>query len=303
MTPAPTPRPRRLFCFGLGYTGRALAKALMAEGWSVGGTCREADRRAALAAMGVDASLFDGVRPLDEAATALAGATHLLAAAPPGEDGDGAVVHHALDIARIETLEWIGYLSTTGVYGNHRGLWVDEETPTAPSGERGLKRVAAEDQWLDFWWNYGIPVQVFRLAGIYGPGRGALDAVRTGRAARIDKPGHVFSRIHVDDIVTVLRASMARPDGGRIYNVCDDAPAPPAEVIEFACGLLGVAPPPLVPFHEAELSAMAESFYADNKRVRNGRIKEELGVALKYPDYEVGLRALAQELATQGDSS
>ena len=284
--------PGRLFCFGLGYTAEALGRALMADGWSVAGTCREAARREELAGLGMDAWLFDGEQSLEDAAAALAGATHLLASAPPGEDGDGAVFLHGLDIAEVESLEWIGYLSTTGVYGNHRGLWVDEETPVSPSGARGRHRALAEDQWLEYWSSYGIPTQVFRLAGIYGPGRSPLDAVRCGRARRIDKQGQVFSRIHRDDIVTVLRASMARPDGGRVYNVCDDKPAPPQDAVAFACELLGMAPPPLEPFHDAELSPMALSFYADNKRVRNSRIKRELGVTLAYPDYEAGLRAL-----------
>jgi nucleoside-diphosphate-sugar epimerase len=285
----------RLFCFGLGYTAEVLARALMAEGWAVAGTCREVERCAALAELGIDAWLFDGEQTLDDAATVLAGTTHLLASAPPGNDGDPAAGLHATDIAAVESLEWIGYLSTTGVYGNHRGLWVDEETPVAPSGERGLRRVLAEAQWLEFWENYGIAAQVFRLAGIYGPDRGPLAAARAGTAKRIVKDGQVFSRIHVDDIVAVLRASMARPDGGRVYNVCDDKPAPPQDAVAFACELLGVEPPPLVDYHDAALSPLAESFYADNRRVRNDRIKDELGVVLKYPDYEAGLRALARD--------
>ena len=284
--------PRRLFCFGLGYTALRLAEALMAEGWSVAGTCRSEDKHRRLEDRGIAAYLFDRGRPLADAGAALAGATHLLSSAPPDGQGDSVLDHHAAAIAHAEGLEWIGYLSTTAVYGNHRGLWVDEDTPPDPSGERGRRRLDAEKLWLDYWWGHGIPAHVFRLAGIYGPGRSALDAVRAGAAKRIDKPGQVFSRVHVDDIVAVLRASIARPNGGRAYNVCDDRPAPPAEVVEFACELLGVEPPPLVPFDEAELSPMGRSFYADNKRVRNDRIKEELGVALEYPDYQAGLREL-----------
>ncbi|HKW54409.1 MAG TPA: SDR family NAD(P)-dependent oxidoreductase, partial [Stellaceae bacterium] len=159
-------------------------------------------------------------------------------------------------------------------------------------GERGRRRVAAEAQWLALERRHGLPVHVFRLAGIYGPGRNALDTVREGRARRIDKPGQVFSRIHVADIVATLRASMARPDPGAAYNVCDDDPAPPEAVIAHACALLGVAPPPLVPFDMAELTPMARSFYHDNKRVSNRRIKQELGVRLGYPSYRDGLRAL-----------
>ncbi len=283
---------KRLFCFGLGYTGERLAAALVAEGWSVGGTCRSAEACAALAEKNIDAHVFDRDHPLADAPAALAGATHILNSVPPDDAGDAVLDCHADSIAHGEGVEWIGYLSTTGVYGNHHGRWVDEETPVRPSGERGARRAAAEELWFNFWWGHGIPVHAFRLAGIYGPGRSALDTVRAGRARRIHKPGHVFSRIHVDDIVATLRASMARPNGGAAYNLCDDKPAPPAEVIEFACGLLGVEPPPLTDYDEAGLSPMARSFYDDNKRVRNDRIKEELGVTLAYPDYETGLRAL-----------
>ncbi len=283
---------RRLFCFGLGYTGRALARAQMAEGWTVAGTCRDATRRAALAADGIDAWLFDDDNPLADAAAALAGTTHLLAAAPPGENGDGAAFLHGAAIAATESLEWIGYLSCTGIYGDHGGGWVDEDRTPNPSSVRAARRLAAEEQWLDFWWNDGVPAQVFRLAGIYGPGRGPLAALRSGTAKRIHKPGHWFSRIHLDDIVATLRASMARPNGGRIYNVCDDEPAAQADVVAFASALLGVEPPPLAAFEDAALTPLAKSFYGDNKRVRNGRIKAELGVVLAHPDYRCGLKHL-----------
>jgi nucleoside-diphosphate-sugar epimerase len=189
-------------------------------------------------------------------------------------------------------LRWIGYLSTTGVYGDRAGGWVDEEAPLIPTGERGRRRVAAEARWLDLVRRHGSLVHIFRLAGIYGPGRNALDTVRAGRAQRIVKPGQIFSRIHVADIAQVLRASMAKPEPGAIYNVCDDDPAPPADVVAFACDLLGVPCPPPVPFDEAKLSQMALSFYADSKRVSNRRIKEELGVRLLYPSYRDGLAAL-----------
>lgn len=286
---------RRLFCFGLGYTGLALARTLIADGWTVAGTCREAERRDALIAEGIDAWLFDENTPLVDAAQALAGTTHLLAAAPPGENGDTAAFLHGGAIAATESLGWIGYLSTTGVYGDHQGGWVDEDSELNPSSARSDRRVAAENQWLDFWWNDGIPTQVFRLAGIYGPRRGPLAALQAGTARCIDKPGHMFSRIHRDDIVVVLRASMAQPVGGRVYNVCDDVPAAQAEVVAFAADLLGIEPPPLTPFADAGLSPMGLSFYADNKRVRNDRIKHELGVVLGHADYQSGLRAILDE--------
>ncbi|MBV8651953.1 MAG: SDR family oxidoreductase, partial [Alphaproteobacteria bacterium] len=218
--------------------------------------------------------------------------THTLVSVPPDAAGDPVLDRHAADIAALPCLAWLGYLSTTGVYGDRGGGWVDEGSALRPSGERGRRRVAAETGWLELWRRHRLPVHLFRLAGIYGKGRSALDTVRRGEAKRIDKPGQVFSRIHVDDIATVLEASMARPDPGAAYNVCDDDPAPPQEVVAFACELLGVTPPPLIPFAGAEMSAMARSFYDDNKRVDNSRIKRELGVVLQFPDYRAGLRAL-----------
>jgi nucleoside-diphosphate-sugar epimerase len=283
---------QKLFCFGLGYTAGFLARALAAEGWRIAGTSRDAASAARTAASGAAMHVFARGAPLVDAAAALAGTTHLLVSVPPDEAGDPVLAEHARDIAALGTLRWLGYLSTTGVYGDRGGAWVDEASALTPSGERGRRRVAAEAAWLDLHRRHGLPVHVFRLAGIYGPGRNALDAVRAGRAQRIDKPGQVFSRIHVADIVAVLRASMARPAPGAVYNVCDDDPAPPEAVIAYACELLGVAPPPLVPFDKAQLSPMARSFYDDNKRVSNRRIKEELGVRLRYPSYKDGLKAL-----------
>jgi nucleoside-diphosphate-sugar epimerase len=283
-----------LFCFGLGYSALALAAAVMAAGWRVSGTCRGAEKQVDLAARGIMAHRLDRERPLADPQAALAGATHVLSSVPPEAGGDPVLAHHGVDLARLHRLRWVGYLSTTGVYGDRAGDWVDESSPLAPTGERGRRRVAVEQAWLDLWRRHGLPVHIFRLAGIYGPGRNALASVRDGTARRIIKPGQVFSRIHVDDVVQVLRASMERPDPGAVYNVCDDDPAPPWEVIEYAAQLLGVPLPPAVPFEQAELSPMARSFYADNKRVRNGRIKRALGVRLLYPDYRAGLRALLE---------
>lgn len=282
----------RLFCFGLGYCAEALIARLATEDWHFAGTVRDEARGAALAARGVAVWSFDGERPLEDFEAALAGSTHLLISAPPSEADDPVLALHRDDIARLRNLAWIGYLSTTGVYGDRAGGWVDEASALTPSGARSRRRVEAEAGWLALHERFGLPVHVFRLAGIYGPGRSAIDALRQGRAQRIDKPGQVFSRIHVADIAQVLEASIHRPKPGAIYNVCDDDPAPPADVIEFAAGLLGVPPPPLVPFERAEMSAMARSFYADNKRVRNERIKRDLGVKLLYPDYRTGLRAI-----------
>lgn len=296
-----TDRPR-LFCFGLGYSALAFARGLEAQGWRVAGTCRGADKRAALAAEGIDAFLFDRGRPLDDPGAALAGTTHLLSSVPPDALGDPVIDQHGGDLRRLRGIQWAGYLSTTGVYGDRAGGWVDEASALEPTGARSRQRVAAERAWLALGAETGMKVHLFRLAGIYGPGRSALDTVRAGTARRIDKPGQVFSRIHVDDIARVLGASIARPRPGAVYNVCDDKPAPPAEVIEEACRLLGIAPPPLEPFAEAvkTMSPMAQSFYADSKRVRNDRIKTELGLRLRYPSYREGLRAL---LAAEGCAS
>ena len=291
----------RLFCYGLGYSALALARRLRTEGWSVAGTTRSPDKARRLAAEGIAVFLFDRDRPLEDPVAALAGTSHILSSAPPDGDsrlggGDPVLDHHRADIAALEGLAWLGYLSTTGVYGDRGGGWVDEDSELAPTGERGRRRLAAEEGWLDLWEREGLPVHLFRLAGIYGPGRNALETVRRGKARRLDKPGQVFSRIHLDDIAAVLRASIARPRPGAAYNLCDDEAAPPEEVIAHACQLLGREPPPLVPFEEAELSDMARSFYRDNKRVSNARIKEELGVALAYPTYREGPKALLAEM-------
>jgi nucleoside-diphosphate-sugar epimerase len=285
------PAASRLFCFGLGYTAQRFAAALKRDGWTVAGTSRDGDRLAALAAQGFTAYRFDRDHPLDDPAAALAGTTHLLVSVPPEDAGDPVLGVHEADIARVESLAWVGYLSTTGVYGDRGGDWVDEDSVLKPASERALRRVAAEDAWLDVWHRYGIAVHIFRLAGIYGPGRSVIDQLRAGTARRVVKPGQVFGRIHVDDIGATLRASMARPNPGAVYNVCDDEPAAPSDVVEHASRLLGVEPPPAVSVEEAGLSPMALSFYADNRRVRNDRIKRELGVVLSYPDYRRGLEA------------
>lgn len=279
-----------LFCFGIGYSAGVLARQLLADGWRVAGTARTEEQAVRLRGAGIAALPFERGRPLP--AGALAGVTHLLSSVPPDDQGDPVLDVHAADIASVEGLRWVGYLSTTGVYGDWRGAWVDETSPLRPSLDRSWRRVYAETGWMDLWRHHGLPVHLFRLAGIYGPGRSAIDNVRQGKAQRIVKRGQVFSRIHVEDLAAVLRASMAKPDPGAIYNVCDDDAAPPQTVVAYACELLGVEPPPEVAYETAQLSAMARSFYVDNKRVRNDRIKEELGVKFKYPTYREGLRAI-----------
>ena len=284
-----------LLCFGLGFSAKVLAARLYGEGWRISGTSRSSDGAARIRAMGYDALVFDGTAPLP--ASALDDVTHVLISVPPDAAGDPVLRQHTDDLAaRAAQFAWVGYLSTTGVYGDHGGGWVNEDTPLTPNTVRGARRVAAEADWLDLHRNAGLPLHVFRLAGIYGPGRNALAALLDGTAQRIVKPGQVFSRIHVEDIAAVLGASIARPNAGRDYNVGDDKPCPPQEVITYAAGLLGIEPPPAIPFEEADLSPMARSFYADSKRVSNSRIKTELGVSLAYPSYREGLAALLEEL-------
>jgi nucleoside-diphosphate-sugar epimerase len=286
---------KRLFCFGLGYSARVLAERLRGEGWSVAGTSRTPEGVAALAAAGLESLCFDRSHPLPAAARRLEEASHVLLSIPPGADGDPVLAAHRDDFIRLAEggrLAWVGYLSTTGVYGDAGGGWVDETTAPRPAGPRQQRRLEAELAWLALGRAAGLPVHIFRLAGIYGPGRSAVDAVRAGTARRIDKPGHVFSRIHVADLAEVLRASMGKPDPGRIYNVCDDLPASAAEVVDYACRRLGVESPPMIPFKDAELSEMASSFYLDNKRVRNYRIKDELEITLKYPTFYLGIEQI-----------
>jgi dTDP-4-dehydrorhamnose reductase len=284
-----------LFCFGLGYTALAFASRLDPKVWRVSGTCRSEARAAFLVERGFDIMRFDGsVAPSDRPA-AFDGVTHILQSVPPDHGGDPVLACWGRHIATLPSLAWFGYLSTTGVYGDRGGGWVDETSATTPTGPRGLERLAAERGWLALWHQSAVPAHVFRLAGIYGPGRSALDTIRSGRAQRILKPGHVFSRIHVDDIAAVLERSIAAPNPGAVYNLCDDEPAPTDEVLSYAAELLGVPAPPAIPFEQATLSEMGRSFYADHKRVANDRIKRELGVRLTHPSYRAGLRAVLAE--------
>jgi nucleoside-diphosphate-sugar epimerase len=284
-----------LLCFGLGFSARVLAARLAAKGWTVTATSRSEDGAESIRAKGYRAAVFDGTAPLPPAA--LDGVTHLVVSAPPGADGDPVLRQHAAHFAAgARQIRWAAYLSTTGVYGDHGGALVTEETPLTPNTERGQKRLLAETQWLELWREHGFPVHIFRLAGIYGPGRNQLLSLLDGTAKRVIKEGQIFSRIHVEDIATVLEASIARPNPGGAYNVCDDEASPPQDVVEYGAKLLGLPVPPAIPFEQAELSPMARSFYADSKRVSNARLKRELGVHLSYPTYREGLAAIARDL-------
>lgn len=288
-----------LFCFGYSYTAQALIRRLEASAppWRYVVTIRELSEKAALEALGIEAHLFGS----SESHNAVNGATHILTSVPPGPDGDPVLAVYQNTLGAT-TPQWLGYLSTTGPYGDHGGAWIDETTPTRPSGLRGRRRLETEQAWQSLASAPGapgaqrLPLHIFRLPGLYGPGRSALERMRDGTARRIVKEGQVFSRIHIDDLATILAASMAQPQAGALYNIADDLPAPPQDVITFAAQLLNMTPPPLIAFEDADLSPMARSFYADSKRISNRLIKSELGIILDYPTYREGLSAI---LATQ----
>ncbi|MEQ5794230.1 SDR family oxidoreductase [Paracoccus sp. NFXS7] len=282
----------KMLVFGHGYSAGFLTPLLTARGWQVTGTTRDDPDR--VAAAGAVPLLWPGSE--DALRTAIAQADAILVSTAPGPDGDPVLAVFREDLARARP-RWLGYLSTTGVYGDRDGGWVDEDSVLDGSGPRGQARIAAEGAWQDLARSHDLPLHIFRLAGIYGPGRGPFQKVRDGTARRIIKPGQVFSRIHVEDIAQVLLASIDAPDPIGIYNVCDDDPAPPQDVIAHAATLLGLPLPPAVPFDQADMTPMARSFYGDSKRVRNDRIKRDLGVTLRYPDYRTGLAAL---LAREG---
>jgi len=282
-----------LLSLGHGYSAQALAARLRPAGWQVIGTGRSPDRLAAIAASGAEPLAWPGA-PL---APALARATHLLCSVPPGPAGEPVLAAAGGALADARHLAWAGYLSTTAVYGDHAGGWVDETTPPAPSTARGRARLAAEEGWRALARRTGWPLAIFRLAGIYGPGRGPFARLRDGSARRIIKPGQVFGRIHVDDIAAALAASIGRPPAPgttAVYNLCDDDPAPPGDVLAHAAALLGLPPPPAVAWEDAApaMSAMARSFYSESKRVRNDRVRRELGLRLAYPTYREGLAAI-----------
>ena len=279
-----------LIIFGMGYSGRALVRLHRDDlPAPIIGTTRSPENTARLRDLGVEARVFPGT----DLRADLARATHVLISAGPEDGRDPVLKHLAGDFAALAPrLTWVGYLSTTGVYGHHGGDWVDEDAPLTPATSRGQARVVTEGQWQALARDHGLPLHIFRLPGIYGPGRGPFAKVRNGTARRIIKPGQVFSRIHVEDIAQTLTASMAAPNPGAIYNVCDDDPAAPEDVIAYAARILNMPLPPATPFEQADMTPMARSFYAESKKVSNARIKAELGIKLKYPTYRAGLDAL-----------
>jgi len=299
----------RLFIFGLGYSARAVVERLRPRLEAVWGTTRDPQKLSDIAALGVTPILFDG-RPEaadshsgpsypspspspqggGELVATLRGATHILVSIAPDETGDPVLRHFGAELAGVKPKS-IVYLSTVGVYGNHDGAWVDEESACRPVSKRSRQRLAAEAAWRVFSEQSGVPVAIIRLAGIYGPGRGPFERIRSGTARRILKPGQVFNRIHVDDIAAIIDSALAHQANG-VFDGADDEPAPPQDVLAYAADLLGVPQPAEVAYEDADLTPMARSFYGENKRVRNDRIKRELGVRLAYPTYREGLRAV-----------
>jgi nucleoside-diphosphate-sugar epimerase len=265
-----------LFCFGFGFSAKTLAAQLDRTDWKISGTSRSEQGVAAINEQNCRGILFNDLKAIPE------DVTHVLSSVPPGDEGDVVIQNFMTEIMKRK-FQWIGYLSTTGVYGDHDGAWVDENTPLTPNTKRGEKRVAAEAEWLK------LKAHIFRLAGIYGPGSNQLESLKNGTAKRIIKQGQIFSRIHVEDIAGIVAASIAKPHPSRVYNGADDEPCPPQVVVAYAAQLLGLAPPPEIAFEHAELSPMAKSFYADSKKVSNARVKNELGYQFKYPNYCEGL--------------
>jgi nucleoside-diphosphate-sugar epimerase len=281
---------RRLFVFGYGFTARALARRLAPQGWEIAASVRDPADTAKLQAQGVTAIPLGDRDGLVEA---LAHTTALLITAPPDAGGCPGLQALVPALARAKAFpDWTGYLSTTGVYGDRRGGWVTEQSRLAAQSTEGARRVGAERDWLEVGRGMGLTVAIFRLPGIYGPGRSALDRLRAGEARRITAPGQVFSRIHVDDLAAGLEASIARPRAGAAYNLCDDEPCPNAEVVAYAAGLLGLPVPPEIPLAEAGLSPTAQRFYAESKRVSNARAKAELGWRPAFATYREGLATI-----------
>ena len=275
----------KAFVFGFGYTSLRFVDLFGAMFATISGTIREAAKRDTLRVRGLDAFVFD---PSDENSRArIADADIIVVSVPPGRSGDPVLAAFAADIVASRARRVI-YLSTIGVYGNHNGAWINEDTPLAPQVERAKARIAAEQGWRDL---VGDRLSILRLAGIYGPGRSPLTKLRDGTARRIVKPGQVFNRIHVDDAARAIKAAIAYPQGGA-WNVCDDEPAPPQDVVTYAAALLKMAPPPEQDFATADMTPMGRSFYATSNRISNARLKTELGVTLAFPTYREGLQSL-----------
>lgn len=270
-----------LLSIGHGFSAREFGSFVIRKGWKVIGTTRSDEKAQHLKSIGVEPVVWPG----EDLSAYISEASYILISAAPSSNGDGFLLQYEDVLKDAKHLKWIGYLSTTGVYGDHGGAWVDEDTPVNPTTMRGQHRIRAEQDWL----NSGLPVHIFRLAGIYGPGRGPFEKLRNGTARLVKKKGQVFGRIHIEDIAQALYASTQSPNPGRIYNLSDDEPAAPEVILTYAADLLGMPHPPVVDFETADMTPMARSFYSECKRVRNDRMKKELGITLKYPGYKEAL--------------
>jgi len=283
-----------VFFFGMGYSSRATARALHQLGdptTIIAGTSRSEERAEAFADTNYRIHVFDGEVPGATLGADLRQATHVILSIPPDERGDPALIHHRADLDAAKNLEWIGYFSTVGVYGDFGGEWIDEDAPTRPLNIRSKQRVEAEQAWRDYARERGVPLFIVRLAGIYGPGRSAFDKLREGTARRIVKPNQVFNRIHVADIGRITaRAALSDLEG--TYNLADTEPAPPQDLVTYAAHVMGIEPPAEIPFETAEMTPMARSFYSDNKRVSSKKVLAALGADLLYPTYREGLDAI-----------
>ncbi len=284
-----------LLCIGHGYTAAALSRRLLARGgWRIIGTTRSAEKLSKLKSVKVEPIIWPG----SDLADVLGEASHLLVSIPPLDNGDPVLLSESDLLANAAgSLAWAGYLSTTAVYGDHKGGWVDESTSVRPSTRRGKLRVQAEREWRRLHEEVGLPLHVFRLAGIYGPARGPLAQLERGRRTQVVKKGQVFNRVHVEDIARVLDASIAKPRVGSTYNVCDDLPAPSDKVLSYGAKLLGLPSLKSMEIDEASLSAMARSFYSESKRASNQLVKRELCTNLLYPTYMAGFAALLDNAA------
>lgn len=285
----------KLLIFGMGFSAKHFAERRLAQGDSITGTVRTPEKANSLSNIGFTMRVFDSGTETRQIADDIASCDALLVSVPPNKDGDPVLQTYTAQLAAAPKLRWIGYLSTIGVYGDHKGAWVDETTPVNATSPRSVHRAAAERAWLAFGASSKKSVQIFRLAGIYGPGRNQLLQLAEGTAKRVVKPGQVFNRIHVEDISRTLDASLMRPRPGGIYNVTDSEPAPPQDVVAYAAQLCGLDPPPEIKLEDAQLTPMGRSFYDENKRVRNRLIQDELGVTLAYPTFREGLTSLYRE--------
>lgn len=283
-----------VFFFGMGYSSKATANAivqLIDENADIAGTTRSRPKAEELIRAGMRAHAFDGRAPGLMLAPDLIKATHLIASIPPGSGGDPVLVHHRRELDKADGLEWLCYFSTLGVYANSDGGWIDETAPCGNKSERSLQRIKAEESWREYARQRGLPLAILRIAGIYGPGRSSLNKLKEGTAHRINKPGQVFNRVHVQDIGRISALAMRSGLTGT-FNLTDDEPAPPQDLVTYAAKLMDIDPPKEIAFDKANLTDMARSFYADNKRVSNAAIKKALGIELLYPSYREGLKAI-----------